>query len=159
MSLGRLTWVALVAGLAGAVVEMVFVLPIQEYDLHHSPALVFQSIAMGAQGRAALQGGLLSTALGVGVHVLVSVVAAGVYAGAALRWDALIRRPIAGGMAFGTLVYVVMTFVVIPLSAIGFSPPRSVGLFALSFAIHLFAFGVPIALVVRAMLGDPRRVH
>ncbi len=52
-----------------------------------------------------------------------------------------------------------MIFVVIPLSAIGFSPPRSLGLFALSFAIHLLAFGLPIALTVRAMMGNVQRTR
>ncbi|HEY1560753.1 MAG TPA: hypothetical protein VGF71_07670 [Caulobacteraceae bacterium] len=145
MNLGKLSWIALVAGM-GAVVEMIFVLPIQQFGLNHSLALVLQSIAMVAQGQAAFRGGAASVALGVGIHILVSVVAAGIYAGAALRWNALVRQPFVGGVVFGALVYVVMIFVVIPLSAIGFSPPRSLGLFALSFAIHLFAFGLPIAL-------------
>jgi uncharacterized membrane protein YagU involved in acid resistance len=159
MSLGKLSWIALVAGAVGAVVEMILVLPIQQFGLHHSPAVVLQSIAMGAQGQAAFRGGAASVALGVGIHILVSVVAAGIYAGAALRWNALIRQPVIGGVVFGALVYVVMVFVVIPLSAIGFSPPRSLGLFALSFAIHLFAFGLPIALMVRAMMGVPQRTQ
>jgi hypothetical protein len=45
-----------------------------------------------------------------------------------------------------------MTFMVIPLSEIGFNPPKSFFLFLLSFLIHLFAFGLPIALVARAMM-------
>ncbi|HEX4742137.1 MAG TPA: hypothetical protein VH353_12460, partial [Caulobacteraceae bacterium] len=73
MNLGKLFWIALVAGGVGAVVEMIFVLPIQQFGLHHSPAVVLQSIAMGAQGQAAFRGGAASVALGVGIHILVSV--------------------------------------------------------------------------------------
>jgi uncharacterized membrane protein YagU involved in acid resistance len=144
---------ALIAGLTGAIVEMVFVLPIQAFALGHSPELVFQSIAMGALGRAAFTGGLASALLGAAVHGLISVVAAGVYVLAAVRWPVLVRRPVAGGIIFGALVYGVMTFVVIPLSAIGFQAPKSPGLALLSLSIHLIAFGLPIALVVRAMAG------
>jgi len=49
-------------------------------------------------------------------------------------------------------VYLVMTFVVLPLSAIGFRLPKSLPLWTLSFSIHLFAFAVPIALVTRRLL-------
>lgn len=137
---------ALLAGLAGAVVEMVFVLPIQG-ALGNSPAVVFQSIAAGALGRAAFTGGVAAVALGVAVHLLVSLAAALVYVEAALRWPRLDRRPILGGIAFGAAVYMFMVFGVIPLSAIGFHPPRSLPLMGLSIAVHLFAFGLPIALV------------
>jgi hypothetical protein len=143
--------VALAAGLVGAIVEMVFVLPIQAFGLHHSPEVIFQSIAAGALGRAAFSGGLASALLGVAAHVLISVVAAGVYVLAAGRWTVLLSRPVAGGIVFGAVVYGVMNFVVIPLSAIGFQIPPSLGLAGLSLSIHLFAFGLPIALVVRAM--------
>jgi hypothetical protein len=148
---GRRLWVSLVAGLAAAVIEMVFVLPIQG-KLGASPVVVFQSIASGALGKAAFAGGLSTAALGVGVHVLISLVAAAVFVFAAGRWDILLRRPFASGVCYGVAVYLVMNFVVIPLSTIGFSLPKSLGLFALSFGVHLFAFGLPIALVARAML-------
>ncbi len=151
MNPSRMLTVALAAGLVGATVEMVFVLPIQAFGLRHAPEVVLQSIAAGALGRAAFSGGLASALLGVAVHALISVVAAGVYVLAAVRWTVLLSRPVAGGIIFGALVYGMMNFVVIPLSAIGFQMPPSLGLALLSFSVHLFAFGLPIALVVRAM--------
>jgi hypothetical protein len=147
----RVLLTALAAGLAAAVVEMVFVLPIQAM-LGASPVVVFQSIASGALGKAAFSGGLASAALGVGVHLLVSLVAAAVYVFTADRWPALLRRPFSGGILFGLAVYVVMNFGVVPLSRIGFHLPKSPELLALSLSIHLFAFGLPIGLVARAML-------
>ncbi len=56
-------------------------------------------------------------------------------------------------MVYGVLVYLIMTFVVVPLSAIGFRPPRSLILMLTSLAVHVFAFGLPISLVVSALLG------
>ena len=47
-----------------------------------------------------------------------------------------------------------MNFVVIPLSAIGFKPPKFDLLWLISVAVHLFAFGVPISLA--AALPDDR---
>jgi len=150
--LGRVALIALVAGVVAAVVEMVFVLPIQQVVLHNPPVVVFQSIAMGALGRAAFAGGWTSGAEGVFWRLLVSVVAAAVYATAVLRWPLLVRRPILCGVGFGVLVYVFMIFGVIPLSRIGFNMPKANVLTLISFGVHLFAFGLPIALVTRAML-------
>jgi hypothetical protein len=55
-------------------------------------------------------------------------------------------------MLYGVVVYLVMTFVVLPLSAIGLRLPKSLPLWTLSFSIHLFAFAVPIALITRRLL-------
>jgi len=150
--LGRVVRAIVLAGLAAAVIEMVFVLPIQ-VQLGNSPAVVFQSIAFGLLGKAAFNDGMASTALGVGVHLLVSLVAAKVFVLAALFWDdVLLRKPVVSGLVYGAVVYVVMTFVVMPLSAIGYAPQSSLVLIWLSLAVHLFAFGLPIALVSKAVL-------
>jgi hypothetical protein len=152
---GRKLVAALAAGVAAAVVEMAVVLPIQAM-LGVSPELLFQSIAAGAVGkRAAFSGGLPMAALGAGFHLLISLVAAGFYAFAAGRWPILLRRPVVMGILYGVPCYLVMSFVVIPLSTLGFSFPKSPGLFALSFGTHLLAFGLPIGLVVRAVLDAP----
>lgn len=150
---GPLARAALAAGVVGAVVEMLFVLPIQQIVLHNAPLVVFQGIASGAVGEAAAsRGGWTTGAEGVFWHLLVSVIAAAIYALAARRWDILLRRPVLGGIGLGVGAYVVMTFIVIPLSAIGPQPYRPNVLTLVSFLIHLFAFGVPIALTLRLML-------
>jgi len=150
-------WAAIVvAGLAAAVIEMVFVLPIQTLLLGNTIARVFEIIAAGALGRRALGGGTDVFLLGVGIHVFVSVVAAAVYVFAARLWDdVLIRKPVISGMAFGAVSYVVMTFIAIPLSALGYRPNPVIVNIWLSIAIHVSAFGLPIGLISRAILGDP----
>jgi len=147
----RKVWASVAAGLTAAVVEMAVVLPIQA-KLGATPAQVFQSIAAGAMGRAAFAGGAQAVALGVFFHTLISLVAAALFVFATDRLPVLLRRPVISGILYGVPCYVVMTFVVMPLSKIGFSMPKSLGLFSLSFGVHLFAFGLPISLVARAML-------
>lgn len=144
---------ALVAGLAAAAIEMLFVLPIQVI-LGNGPAVVFKSIAAGLLGKAALQGGVGALALGVGIHVFVSVVAAAIYVFAARAWDdVLIRKPVISGMAFGAVCYVVMTFIVVPLSALGYRPNPFIDRIWMSIAIHIFAFGLPIGVLSRLLLA------
>ena len=140
--------VALVAGLAASVIEMVFVLPIQAL-LGHSPMIVFQSIASGASGTAAYSGGMGSALAGVGWHVLISLVSAGCYVAAATRLPFLYARPLIGGLLCGVVAYAVMNWIVLPLSALGYAPTTKPLMMLLSFAIHLFGFGIPIAYIAR----------
>jgi len=139
-----------VSGLVAAAAEMAIVLPIQA-RLGVSPTRVFQFIGAGAIGRAAFHG-QAGVALGVAAHLLISVGAAAVFVLAGQRWPALVRRPVLSGGLFGVLAFAVMTFVVMPLSRIGFQPPKSLALGALSLATHVIAFGIPLALAAAACL-------
>lgn len=55
-------------------------------------------------------------ALGLGLQWLMSIIIAAIFVIAATRVPALLRRWIAAGIAYGIVVYFVMTFVVVPLS-------------------------------------------
>jgi uncharacterized membrane protein YagU involved in acid resistance len=156
-SISILANASIAAGLLAAVVEMIFVLPIQ-YAIGASPVVVFQSIASGALGTRAFDEGMSAVLLGVGAHILISLISAALFAAAALRWDFLRRRAIVSGALYGVLAYLVMNFLVIPLSAIGFRWPRSLPLLLISVAVHMFAFGVPIALVCARFLRDPKQI-
>jgi uncharacterized membrane protein YagU involved in acid resistance len=54
--------------------------------------------------------------LGLGLQWLMSIIIAAIFVIAAMRMPALLRRWIAAGIAYGIVVYFVMTFVVVPLS-------------------------------------------
>jgi hypothetical protein len=144
----QMTRAALIAGLAAAVIEMVFVLPIQA-SLGHSPMIVFQSIASGVSGTAAYRGGMGSALAGIGWHVLISLVAAGCYVAAATRLPFLYAKPLIGGLLCGVIAYAVISWIVLPLSALGYAPTTKPLMMLLSFSIHLFGFGIPIAYVAR----------
>jgi len=149
MTTSRLLSATFITGIAAAAIEMVFVLPIQA-AMGNSPLIVFQSIASGATGMAAYGGGIGSALQGVGWHVLISLVSALAYILAATRMRFLYVRPLIGGVLCGVVAYVVMNWIVIPLSAIGYHPASKPELVLLSFAIHLIGFGIPIAYVARA---------
>jgi uncharacterized membrane protein YagU involved in acid resistance len=54
--------------------------------------------------------------LGLGLQWMMSIVIAGIFVIAATKIPALLRRWITAGIAYGIVVYFVMTFVVVPLS-------------------------------------------
>jgi uncharacterized membrane protein YagU involved in acid resistance len=54
--------------------------------------------------------------LGLGLQWMMSIIIAAIFVVAATKIPALLRRWIAAGIAYGIVVYFVMTFVVVPLS-------------------------------------------
>lgn len=150
MAANRFLIAALITGIAAAAIEMIFVLPIQA-SLGNSPEIVFQSIASGTMGKTAYTGGTPAVLLGIFYHVLISVVAAGIYIAAATRLPLLYSRPLIGGLLCAIIAYVVMNWVVLPLSAVGYKPTTNPMMMALSFAIHVIGFGWPIAYIARGM--------
>ena len=54
--------------------------------------------------------------LGMGLQWMMSIIIAAIFVIAAIKIPALLRRWIAAGIAYGIVVYFVMTFVVVPLS-------------------------------------------
>ena len=57
------------------------------------------------------------------------------------------------GPLYGALIFCVMRFVVLPLSAAGYSMPKPPGLY-FEIAGHLFLVGLPIALAARLLVKD-----
>ena len=114
------------------------------------PALLFQHIASGLLGRASFQGGWRTVVLGIACHFSIALGAAAVFYAASLSLPALFQRPYLFGPAFGIAVYIVMHYVVVPLSAI---TKRTVPVTKLELAdqlfSHMFFVGVPIALMAR----------
>ena len=85
-------------------------------------ARMFRSIAAGVLGPASAGGGAPAAWLGVGLHVAMASSFVLAYTLAAWRMPRLLQHPARHGIAYGLLLYVVMNFVVMPLSRIGSSP-------------------------------------
>ena len=109
-----------------------------------APPVILQSIASGLLGRAAFQGGWPTALLGLGLHFFIAFVIVLVYQVASRRAPSLTRRLWWWGPLYGIAVYVVMNYVVIPLSAASFRPPAPAVL-ANGLLIHVFGVGIPSA--------------
>jgi uncharacterized membrane protein YagU involved in acid resistance len=97
-----------------------------------SPVFILHVVASGLIGRdAAFSGGLQTAALGMVLQWAMSLVIAAVYVTASGFLPALTRRWVTFGLLYGVGIYIVMNFVVVPLSALHAWPhltARSVGL-------------------------------
>jgi uncharacterized membrane protein YagU involved in acid resistance len=122
-----------------------------------SPFTILQSIASARFGAASFDHGTGSALIGLFLHFAVSFVFAAGYVVAASRAPILRARPVVFGLVLGLVAYLVMTFMVVPLSNATFGaswPPPALNL-AVSLFIHLALFGLPIALVTsRVIFND-----
>jgi hypothetical protein len=111
---------------------------------------VLQSVAGGLLGRDTINGGSGSAALGLLLHFAIMSVIVTLFYAASRRLPALTRRWLICGVAYGVVVYLVMTFVVLPLSA----SPGGGGFHSLSalvqgLVVHIVCVGLPIAFITR----------
>ena len=109
---------------------------------------IFQSVAAGLLGAAAFEGGARTFALGVALHFVVATCIAAVYYLLSLKLPVLVRRPVVCGLVYGLVAYLVMNYVVVPLSAIG-PRPFSFKSFLPAFVAHALLVGLPVALIAR----------
>ena len=121
------------------------------FSLHYNNPFisVLQYLASGALGNAAFEGGLATALLGVLFHFLVSFVVAGVFILSADRIPLLRRYVIVGSLLYGIGVFIVMNFIVLPLSAAPSLPaPTPFQLIELIIE-HALVIGLPLGILIR----------
>jgi uncharacterized membrane protein YagU involved in acid resistance len=119
------------------------------------PITIMQSVASGLIGQPAYEGGTPTAILGLVCHYAMAFIIASIFWLASRRLGFMTRNATTSGLAFGVCVYLVMNFVVIPLSAfpteMTYTPVRV----AINVVAHMLLFGLPIALAVRAASRAP----
>ena len=110
---------------------------------------IFQSVAAGLLGEASFEGGQGTAALGLALHYFIALSMALVYYLVARRWELLWQRPLLCGAAYGLLLYLVMNYIVVPLSRAGGGGSKDTLWVTLSILVHMLLIGVPIALFAR----------
>lgn len=136
-------------GLVVGILDGLFALIFYGLILGIKPLRIFQSVAAGLLGRASYEGGVQTFLFGILLHFIVASCIAAVYYLASLKLPILIRHAVICGLIYGLIAYLVMNYIVIPLSAIGSRPTPSLGVFLPAFIAHAFLVGLPIALLAR----------
>jgi hypothetical protein len=107
-------------------------------------------IAAGLLGRQAIQGGGAGTyILGVLLHFFIATSAAAIYYGASRRLTFLMESWFVCGLFFGMAVELVMTLVVLPLSALHSRGPYKLRDLILGLVVHMVTIGLPISFSIR----------
>lgn len=108
---------------------------------------LWQGIASGALGSSAFSGGKKIATVGLLFHFVIAFTVAAVYFALSRKWPVLVESPWVCGAMYGVLVHLVMSRVVLPLSA---APKRvfSMKAFLIQLLIHICFVGLPVALVI-----------
>lgn len=123
-----------------------------------SPGVILQAIASGVFGAASFRDGLPAVYAGLGLQWAMSLLIAGIYVTVASRWAGLRRHSVTAGIAYGMVIYLVMNFVVVPLSAAPFRPStRLLAMFENLLAMILFGLIVAAAAQLSRLGGRARR--
>lgn len=144
----RLLPAILAGGASAATIDIVYAM-ISVGLRGRSPQWVLQSVASGLLGSDAFQGGWASAGLGLAAHFVIATGAAAVFALASAQIESLRRHWILAGALFGVGVYLVMNFVVLPLSAVPFKINYTSSVLAQGFVSHALGVGIPIAAAFR----------
>ena len=115
---------------------------------------IFQSVAAGVLGRDSFTGGWPTAVLGLVLHFFIATSMSVTYFLVARRVPILGRRPVPFGAAYGLLLYVIMNYVVVPLSAAPQGGAKDPLWVALSIVVHAVLIGIPIALFTRRALQE-----
>lgn len=142
----------LVGGFVAGSLDIIFACTFWALKAGVSSERILQSVAAGLLGKTSLTGGVSTAALGLMLHFLIALMMSVAYYVVAQRWSLLTQRPWLCGAIYGLVLYVVMNYVVVPLSAAG-PGPKDLLWIALSIAVHMLLVGVPIALFTRRALA------
>ena len=153
-SRSRLVFV-IAGGLIAGTLDILFAIGFWAAKANVPAARILQSVAAGFLGRASFEGGMGTVVLGLLLHFFIALSISAVYYALATRWPLLHQKAGLCGAIYGLGVYVVMNFIVVPLSAAmpGSRDPLWVGL---SVLVHMFLIGVPVALATRQAIRRPR---
>jgi len=116
------------------------------------PISILHSIASGLLGREAFNGGLPTAALGALLHFFIAFSIVATFLMASRRLPFLLAAPILSGVLYGVAVYLVMNFIVVPLSAAG-RGPMTWPVVLNGVLIHMFGVGLPASLAATKFQG------
>jgi hypothetical protein len=143
-SLRTPSWVAvLYGGFVAGSLDILAAALINRVD----PLIIMRAIASGLLGRAAFQGGLPVAALGLLLQWAMSLLIAAIFVFAAGRMSWLSRRWITAGLLYGVVVFVVMEYVVVPLSAA--AKPHFTALSLAENLLAMLLFGLIVSFFAR----------
>lgn len=141
--MGTVLWATLVAGTLDITAQIVLRLALNGL----APMKLLQSVASGLLGKHAFGGGLRTAALGLLLHFMIMAVIAMVFYEATRRVPLLHGQWLWSGLAYGLAVYLVMSFVVVPLSAFPGKVVPNAWAFFEGVLVHMLCVGVPIAFI------------
>jgi uncharacterized membrane protein YagU involved in acid resistance len=114
---------------------------------------ILHFIASGLIGRTAISGGAATALLGLAVHFGLTAIMATAFVLTSLRFEVLRRAPWISGIVYGVLLYAIMNYVAVPLSAVAAWKPGGGWSIIGGILGHITYVGLPIALLARHFIA------
>jgi hypothetical protein len=137
-----------IAGVAAGAIDLGFN-TVKALQAGTSVLRPWKGVAAALLGKdAVIQGGDAIAIVGVGLHFLITIGAAAIYYLVAKRQGWLVRHAFLSGLVFGTIFFLAMNYVILPLSVMG--RPLYVGVETIAIAVpsHIIMIGLPISLII-----------
>jgi hypothetical protein len=112
------------------------------------------SIAGGLLGRKAVHEGAAIYVLGIFLHFFIAFSFAAFYYAASRRLVFLTEHPLVCGLFYGAAVELVMSLIVLPLSALHARGPYELRDLIQGLLVHMVVVGLPISFSVRRFASD-----
>ncbi len=130
--------------ITGAILVYAFVLGIT------TTQKVLQSVAAGALGKEAYQGGWNTALAGLGFHFVIAFIFAAIFVIIYPTWKKWFTNPWIGGIAYGIIVWCIMNLVVVP-TATGKAFKFNLEYFLWGIGLIIFLVGIPISVITHKM--------
>ena len=105
-------------------------------------------IAAGLLGNQAFTGGAGTYVLGILLHFFIAFSATAIFYGASRRLTFMTQHPLLCGLFYGMAVELVMSYVVLPLSALHSRGPYELHDVLLGLVVHMIVVGLPVSFSV-----------
>ena len=120
-----------------------------------TPVRIFNFIASGVFGPAAMTGGTPMAVAGVAFHLLIAIGWTLLFFLAARQFEVLRRHFIGAAVVYGVFVWVMMNKVVLPLSRVQMGPGGTWTQITVGILIIVMCVGFPIAIGARRYFTQP----
>lgn len=138
--------IVLAAFLAG-LLDLVLAIIVYSVFLDKTTAVkILQSVASGAFGKAAYEGGIKMAALGIVFHFAISLMFTLFYFFIYPRLAFLRQHGVISGMVYGIFIWMVMNLIVLPIAFSGMLPMEP-GATMIGISIIILGVGLPISLI------------
>ncbi len=111
--------------------------------------VAMQYVASGLLGDAAYAGGVATALLGFILEFVMTMIIAGIFIFSASRIPLLQKNVIVGSLLYGIGVFIVMNFVVLPLSAARTLPAPPMWFLIEIILEHMLLIGLPLGILVQ----------
>ncbi len=114
-----------------------------------TPERIYNFIASGVFGPAAMTGGTPMVFAGIGLHLLIAMGWTVLFFLAARQFEVLRKQTIAVGAGYGLFVWILMNKVVLPLSRVQMAPTTTWNSIIVGALVLVVCIGLPISVGAR----------